>query len=70
MTAYNIKDLRKNCKNQYSQTEFGAMLDISMRTIQNWENGVSVCNIYVYKLIKYYLRSEKLLDDNFKDCFD
>ena len=35
-----------------TQTAFGDMYDIPMRTIQNWENDVSVCPLYVYELLE------------------
>lgn len=41
-----------------SQTEFGNRLDIPMRSIQNWENGVSKCPGYVVKLISYWVEHE------------
>ncbi len=42
-----------------SQTEFGKMLGgIPLRTIQNWENGVSKCPEYVLKLIEYRVMND------------
>lgn len=35
-----------------SQTAFGQRYDIPMRTIQNWENGVSVPPDYVISLLR------------------
>lgn len=35
-----------------SQTAFGQRYDIPMRTIQNWENGVSVPPDYVIGLLR------------------
>lgn len=34
-----------------SQTAFGQRYDIPMRTIQNWENGVSVPPEYVVRML-------------------
>lgn len=54
-----IKELRTACG--MTQTKFGEHLNIPMRTIQNWENGVSVPPDYVLELIEYRLRTEELI---------
>lgn len=37
-----------------TQTEFGILLGgIPLRTIQNWENAITECPIYVLELIRF-----------------
>lgn len=40
-----------------TQAEFGKMLDIPMRSIQNWETGQRQCPAYLVKLIEYYVKN-------------
>lgn len=47
-----IKALRR--RTGLTQTEFGQRLGgIPLRTVQNWERGVSACPPYVMELIRY-----------------
>ena len=51
-TSSAIKALRR--RTGLSQTEFGKILGgIPLRTVQNWERGVSACPPYVMELIRY-----------------
>jgi DNA-binding transcriptional regulator YiaG len=54
-----IKEMRT--KSKLTQTEFGNILNIPMKSIQNWEIGRSKCPDYVLKLIEYYLVKEKII---------
>ena len=49
---YAIKAIR--LRTGLTQTEFGRRLGgIPLRTVQNWERGVSECPLYVLDLIRY-----------------
>lgn len=49
---YAIKAIR--LRTGLTQTEFGRRLGgIPLRTVQNWERGVSECPPYVLELIRY-----------------
>lgn len=39
-----------------SQTDFGKKYNIPMRTIQNWENGVNKCPVYLEELLEFKVR--------------
>ncbi|MGN1016258.1 MAG: helix-turn-helix domain-containing protein [Faecousia sp.] len=50
--AKEIKSIR--LRTGLTQTEFGQRLGgIPLRTIQNWENGVTSCPPYVLELIRF-----------------
>lgn len=51
-----IKELRTYAN--MTQREFGEYFDIPYRTIQNWENGVNKCPVYLAKLLEYRLMTE------------
>lgn len=53
-----IRSLRK--VTGLSQTKFGELYGIPMRTIQNWENGVSEAPEYVIRLL------ERVVEEDFK----
>ena len=46
-----IKEIRATTG--LSQTKFGKMLNIPLRTIQDWEQGARQCPAYVQELIAY-----------------
>ena len=51
-----VKELRE--RTGLSQQKFGDYFGIPLRTIQNWENGVSKCNQYIIDLMVYKLKNE------------
>lgn len=55
-----IREIRKSTG--LSQTEFGKRLGgIPLRSIQNWENGVSACPDYVVALIAFRVQHDPAL---------
>lgn len=55
-----IREIRKSTG--LSQTEFGKRLGgIPLRSIQNWENGVSSCPDYVVELIAFRVQHDPAL---------
>lgn len=54
-----IKELRT--KTGLSQSKFAAFIPMSVRTLQDWEQGKRTPPDYVVSLIEYKLRNEGLL---------
>ena len=54
-----IKALRAKAK--MSQAKFAAYFGMTIKTLQNWEQGVSACPEYVLSLIKYKLKNENII---------
>ena len=54
-----VKELRT--KTGLSQKKFGDYFGIPLRTIQNWEAGVSECNKYIIDLMIFRLKSEGMI---------
>lgn len=52
----NVKDLRK--RTGLSQQKFGDLYEIPLRTVQNWEGGVSVPPDYLVKLLARAVRED------------
>ena len=50
-----ILELRK--KLNITQAEFGALFEIPVRTIQNWETGQRSCPAYVVNLIEFKINT-------------
>lgn len=55
----NIKDLR--AKTGLSQSKFAALVPMSVRTLQDWEQGRKKPPEYVISLIEYKLRKEGII---------
>lgn len=55
----NIKELR--AKTGLSQSKFAALVPMSVRTLQDWEQGNRKPPDYVISLIEYKLRNEGIL---------
>ena len=55
-TSMTLRGLRN--QTGLSQKKFGDYFGIPLRTIQNWEAGVSECNKYIIDLLEYKLRNE------------
>lgn len=56
-----IKDIRKNLN--LSQTAFGEIFGIPMRTLQNWELGIRKPPDYVINLMKMNLELQSKVKD-------
>ncbi len=54
-----IREMRK--QTGLSQAKFGELLNIPLRTIQDWEYSKRHCPEYVTELIEYKLKNEKLI---------
>ncbi len=54
-----IKELRK--QTSLTQTEFGKLFGIPLRTIQGWENGERKAPPYVENMIERILVLEKII---------
>ena len=52
-----VKELRT--ATGMSQSEFARYFNISIKTIQHWEQGVRKCAPHLLELIEYKLRNEK-----------
>ena len=61
MDTINIRETRKKLK--LTQTEFGNLFGIPMRTIQEWEYGHRKAPSYVLKMMEEILKSRGLLKD-------
>jgi len=61
MDTINIRETRKKLK--LTQTEFGNLFGIPMRTIQEWEYGHRKPPSYVLKMMEEILKSRGLLKD-------
>ena len=60
-TVYtNLRELRE--QTGLSQKKFGDYFGIPLRTIQNWELGVSECNKYIIDLMEYKLKNESVIE--------
>lgn len=46
-----------------SQRAFAEILNIPLRTVENWCMGKNKCPDYVLSLIEYKLKSERLISD-------
>lgn len=51
-----IKDIRS--LTGLSQAKFGAKYHIPLRTIQNWENGVNKCPVYLEELLEFKVKHD------------
>lgn len=54
-----IKEMRT--ATNLSQSKFANLVGISVRNIQDWEQGQRKPPEYVVRLIEYYLRNEKYI---------
>lgn len=54
-----IKELRT--KTGMSQSKFAECFGIPIITLQNWEQGKRKCPQYLFDLMKYKLKKEKLI---------
>ena len=59
--AERIKDLRK--KTGLSQSKFSAKLGIPVRTLQQWEQGISAPPEYLVRMMAYILMLEEKGED-------
>ena len=57
-----IKELRK--KTGLSQSKFSAKFGIPVRTLQQWEQGISAPPEYLIKMMAYIMLLEERMDDN------
>ena len=57
-----IKELRK--KTGLSQSKFSAKFGIPVRTLQQWEQGISAPPEYLIRMIAYIMLLEERIDDN------
>ena len=55
-----IKSLRAKAK--MSQAKFAAYFGMNLKTLQNWEQSVSVCPEYVRALVEYKLKNENIIE--------
>ena len=61
LNAKKLKEYRSACG--LSQAALGNMLDIPVKTIENWESGRTKMKDYCLFLIGYYLKKEFNLDE-------
>ena len=54
-----FKELR--ISSSMTQKEFAAYFGIPLRTIENWERGVNKCPDYLFDLMIYKLKNEKII---------
>lgn len=54
-----IKSLRAKAK--MSQAKFSSYFGFTLKTLQNWEQGVSACPEYVCALVEYKLKNENII---------
>ena len=54
-----IKSLRAKAK--MSQAKFAAYFGMTIKSLQNWEQGVSACPEYVRALVEYKLKNENII---------
>lgn len=52
-----VKEMRSRAK--MSQKQFSQYLNIPVRTIQDWEQGLRMPPQYIVELIEYKLKTEK-----------
>ena len=57
-----IKELRK--KTGLSQSKFSAKFGIPVRTLQQWEQGISAPPEYLVRMMAYIMLLEERSDDN------
>lgn len=57
-----IKELRK--KTGLSQSKFAAKFGIPVRTLQQWEQGISAPPEYLVRMMAYIMLLEGIRDDN------
>ncbi len=57
-----IKELRK--KTGLSQSKFSAKFGIPVRTLQQWEQGISAPPEYLIRMMAYIMLLEKRRDEN------
>ena len=57
-----IKELRK--KTGLSQSKFSAKFGIPVRTLQQWEQGISAPPEYLIRMIAYIIQLEERREDN------
>ena len=57
-----IKELRK--KTGLSQSKFAAKFGIPVRTLQQWEQGISAPPEYLVRMMAYIMLLEERSDDN------
>ncbi len=57
-----IKELRK--KTGLSQSKFSAKFGIPVRTLQQWEQGISAPPEYLIRMMAYIMQLEEKRDDN------
>ncbi len=75
MNGLDIKEIRKRLKK--TQSEFGKMLGVSMRTIQNWESGTRKVPKNIEISLKTILKTPiesinmpRTIEDKFKNITD
>ena len=61
-SADRIKELRK--KTGLSQSRFAAKFEIPVRTLQQWEQGISAPPEYLIRMMAYIMRLEEKNGDN------
>ena len=61
-SADRIKELRK--KTGLSQSRFAAKFEIPVRTLQQWEQGISAPPEYLVRMMAYIMRLEEKNGDN------
>ena len=59
-----IKELRK--KTGLSQSKFSAKFGIPVRTLQQWEQGISAPPEYLVRMMAYIMLLEESIDDREK----
>ncbi len=60
-----IKELRR--ETGLSQSKFSAKFGIPVRTLQQWEQGISAPPEYIIRMMAYIMRLEKRREDNADD---
>lgn len=60
-----IKELRKNTG--LSQSKFAAKFGIPVRTLQQWEQGISAPPDYLIRMMMYIMQLEGKSEDNKQD---
>ncbi len=62
-----IKELRLSTG--MNRREFCDYFDIPYRTVTEWERDNRHAPDYVIRLLEYYIRTERILSENYKDGF-
>lgn len=57
-----IKEVRQAAG--LSRKAFASEFQLSIRTVESWEQGVRTCPNHLLRLIIYYLHKEGMLDEN------